>query len=150
MGCKFFLLSSTFSGIFYNFFFAFVVIIEKAGKHSAALVCPSARTAKGATAGQNGKRWLAEFFSSPLFLFSRHLFSEKAASAPYARRRHEFYIHAGAPFLYKMRLHIQIYSTTSANWSFPTPQIGHTQSSGISSKAVPGAMPPSGSPSSGS
>ena len=34
--------------------------------------------------------------------------------------------------------------------SLPTPQTGHTQSSGISSKAVPGAMPPSGSPSAGS
>ena len=32
----------------------------------------------------------------------------------------------------------------------PIPQIGHTQSSGISSKAVPGAIPPSGSPTAGS
>lgn len=42
------------------------------------------------------------------------------------------------------------YSTTSSNWSLPTPQSGQTQSSGMSSKAVPGAMPPSGSPTSGS
>ena len=45
---------------------------------------------------------------------------------------------------------VGIYSTTSSNWSLPTPQSGHTQSSGISSKAVPGAMPPSGSPTAGS
>ena len=32
----------------------------------------------------------------------------------------------------------------------PTPQTGHTQSSGMSSNAVPGAMPPSASPSAGS
>jgi len=36
------------------------------------------------------------------------------------------------------------------NWSLPTPQTGQTQSSGSSSKAVSGGMPPSGSPSSGS
>ena len=34
--------------------------------------------------------------------------------------------------------------------SLPTPQSGHTQSSGRSSNAVPGAMPLSGSPTSGS
>ena len=34
--------------------------------------------------------------------------------------------------------------------SFPTPQAGHVQPSGMSSKAVPGAMPDSGSPSAGS
>jgi len=34
--------------------------------------------------------------------------------------------------------------------SFVTPQTGHTQSLGISSKAVPGAIPPSGSPIAGS
>ena len=34
--------------------------------------------------------------------------------------------------------------------SLPTPQIGHTQSSGMSSNAVPGAIPLSGSPTSGS
>ena len=33
---------------------------------------------------------------------------------------------------------------------FPTPQRGHTQVSGMSSKAVPGAMPLSGSPTAGS
>ena len=38
----------------------------------------------------------------------------------------------------------------STNTSLPIPQIGHTQSSGISSKAVPGAIPLSGSPTSGS
>ena len=42
------------------------------------------------------------------------------------------------------------YSTTSSNWSLPTPQRGQTQSSGMSSKAVPGSMPPSGSPTAGS
>ena len=36
------------------------------------------------------------------------------------------------------------------NSSLPTPQIGQTQSSGISSKAVPGAIPLSGSPTAGS
>ena len=34
--------------------------------------------------------------------------------------------------------------------SFPTPQAGHVQLSGMSSKAVPGAIPFSGSPSAGS
>ncbi len=34
--------------------------------------------------------------------------------------------------------------------SLPTPQMGQTQSSGMSSNAVPGAMPLSGSPTSGS
>lgn len=42
------------------------------------------------------------------------------------------------------------YSSTSSNWSLPTPQTGQTQSSGISSNEVPGAMPPSGSPTCGS
>ena len=42
------------------------------------------------------------------------------------------------------------YSSTGENSSLPTPQSGHTQSSGMSSKAVPGAMPPSGSPTAGS
>ena len=41
------------------------------------------------------------------------------------------------------------YSSTEKS-SLPTPQMGHTQSSGMSSKAVPGAMPLSGSPTSGS
>ena len=36
------------------------------------------------------------------------------------------------------------------NSSLPTPQVGQTQSSGRSSNAVPGAMPLSGSPTSGS
>ena len=36
------------------------------------------------------------------------------------------------------------------NWSFPTPQMGQTQSSGRSSNAVPGAIPLSGSPTAGS
>ena len=40
--------------------------------------------------------------------------------------------------------------STGANSSFPTPHSGHTQSSGRSSKAVPGSIPLSGSPSSGS
>ena len=34
--------------------------------------------------------------------------------------------------------------------SLPSPHTGHTQSSGMSSKGVPGAMPPSGSPTAGS
>ena len=38
--------------------------------------------------------------------------------------------------------------STSVKASFPRPQMGHTQSSGISSKAMPGAMPLSGSPAS--
>ena len=38
----------------------------------------------------------------------------------------------------------------STKFSLPTPQTGQTQSSGISSKGVPGAMPPSGSPTAGS
>jgi hypothetical protein len=37
----------------------------------------------------------------------------------------------------------------SSNISFDTPQTGQTQSSGISSKGVPAAMPLSGSPVSG-
>ena len=37
------------------------------------------------------------------------------------------------------------YSSTGSKSSFPTPHSGHTQSSGRSSKATPGAMPPSGS-----
>ena len=41
------------------------------------------------------------------------------------------------------------YSCTSKE-SFPTPQSGQTQLSGISSKAVPGAIPLSGSPLAGS
>ena len=36
-------------------------------------------------------------------------------------------------------------SSTGTKTSFPNPQIGHVQSSGISSNAVPGAIPPSGS-----
>ena len=39
---------------------------------------------------------------------------------------------------------------TNSKLSFVTPQSGHTQSSGISSNFVPGAMPESGSPTSGS
>ncbi len=42
------------------------------------------------------------------------------------------------------------YSSTTSKSSLPTPQTGQTQSSGISSNAVPGAMPLSGSPTSGS
>ena len=42
-----------------------------------------------------------------------------------------------------------LYSTL-LNSSFPTPQSGHTQSSGISSHAVPGSIPLSVSPTSGS
>lgn len=34
--------------------------------------------------------------------------------------------------------------------SFPTPHTGHTHVSGMSSKGVPGAIPPSGSPCAGS
>lgn len=37
-----------------------------------------------------------------------------------------------------------------SNISFPTPQMGQTQSSGISSNLVPGAIPLSGSPAAGS
>lgn len=39
---------------------------------------------------------------------------------------------------------------SSTNTLLSMPQIGHTQSSGISSNAVPGAIPLSGSPTSGS
>lgn len=42
------------------------------------------------------------------------------------------------------------YSSTTEKSSFPTPQRGHTHSSGMSSKAVPGAIPLSGSPTAGS
>jgi hypothetical protein len=42
------------------------------------------------------------------------------------------------------------YSSTGSKSSLPAPQIGQTQSSGISSKAVPGSTPPSGSPTAGS
>ena len=41
-------------------------------------------------------------------------------------------------------------TSTGENISLPTPQMGQTQSSGRSSNAVPGAMPLSGSPASGS
>ena len=41
-------------------------------------------------------------------------------------------------------------SSTGEKSSLPTPHSGHTQSSGISSKAVPGATPLSGSPAAGS
>ena len=44
---------------------------------------------------------------------------------------------------------------SSASWkgtkpALRAPQIGHTQSSGMASKGVPGAIPESGSPSAGS
>jgi len=39
---------------------------------------------------------------------------------------------------------------TGENISLLAPHTGHVQSSGISSKAVPGAIPPSGSPTLGS
>ena len=48
-----------------------------------------------------------------------------------------------------IRLFLISYSSLT-NSSLPTPQIGQTQSSGKSSKAVPGAIPLSGSPTSGS
>jgi len=38
----------------------------------------------------------------------------------------------------------------ASNISLPTPQTGHVQSSGISSKDVPGAIPESASPTAGS
>lgn len=41
-------------------------------------------------------------------------------------------------------------SGSSTKSSLPTPHRGHTQSLGISSNAVPGAIPPSGSPTAGS
>ena len=43
-----------------------------------------------------------------------------------------------------------LYQSMGLNSSLPTPHRGQTQSSGMSSKAVPGAIPPSGSPTSGS
>lgn len=45
---------------------------------------------------------------------------------------------------------LSIYSSTTEKSSLPTPQSGHTQSSGMSSKAVLGSMPLSGSPVAGS
>lgn len=42
------------------------------------------------------------------------------------------------------------YSSTGSNSSLPTPHRGQVQSSGISSNLVPGAIPPSGSPTAGS
>ena len=50
----------------------------------------------------------------------------------------------------KKGLHIASLFYASSNISFPTAQSGHTQSDGKSSKAVPGAIPLSGSPTSGS
>ena len=44
----------------------------------------------------------------------------------------------------------QFFYSTGEKSSFPTPQRGHTQSSGISSKAVPACIPLSGSPWAGS
>lgn len=52
----------------------------------------------------------------------------------------------------------QVMSCVIARWdysaglnsSFPTPQSGHSKSSGRSSNAVPGSMPISGTPTSGS
>lgn len=41
---------------------------------------------------------------------------------------------------------VRRYSVYSEKSSLPTPHTGQTQSSGMSSKAVPAAMPPSGSP----
>lgn len=41
-------------------------------------------------------------------------------------------------------------SSTGLKSSLPTPQTGHTQSSGMSSNAVPGSMSESGSPTAGS
>jgi len=49
----------------------------------------------------------------------------------------------------KFKIETRCYSTF-ANSSLPTPQMGQTQSSGKSSKAVPGAIPLSGSPTAGS
>jgi len=43
-----------------------------------------------------------------------------------------------------------LYSSISSNSDFASPQSGQTQSSGKSSKAVPGGKPASGSPVSGS
>ena len=40
-------------------------------------------------------------------------------------------------------------SSTGTKTSFPNPQIGHVQSSGISSNAVSGSIPASGSPTAG-
>jgi len=45
---------------------------------------------------------------------------------------------------------ILIFHSTFSNMSLPALQSGHTQSSGRSSKTVPGAMPFSGSPCAGS
>ena len=42
------------------------------------------------------------------------------------------------------------YQSSGTKTSFPRPHIGHNQSSGKSSNAVPGAIPLSGSPTSGS
>ena len=45
---------------------------------------------------------------------------------------------------------VQVFVYSGSNMSFPTAQTGHAQSSGISSNAVPGATPESGSPVAGS
>lgn len=42
------------------------------------------------------------------------------------------------------------YQSIGSKSSLPTPHTGQSQSSGISSNEVPGAIPPSGSPSTGS
>jgi hypothetical protein len=50
----------------------------------------------------------------------------------------------------KMPLSVRTRSYSGSNISFVTAQTGHIQSSGMSSKAVPGATPESGSPTAGS
>ena len=59
--------------------------------------------------------------------------------------------------VFQPQRHNYIHGTSSgssysilSNSSLAAPQTGHTQSSGTSSKGVPGLIPPSGSPSSGS
>ncbi len=52
--------------------------------------------------------------------------------------------------VFAVSLQLTVAHSSSSNSSFPAPHTGHTQSSGISSNAVPGAMSFSGSPTSGS
>ena len=60
-------------------------------------------------------------------------------------------IHATALLFWRsVLISYEDYSSTGVKSDFSAPQSGHTQSSGRSSKAVPGAIPLSGSPAAGS
>ena len=89
------------------------------------------------------------FRVTSLFAFSKSLYIKKEAVSGVRRSGQDlkwlFQCHdiclTGSP---------ERYQSTGEKSSLPAPQIGHTQSSGRSSNAVPGAIPLSGSPSAGS